>query len=200
MNRIKAFFRRIFLALGLIKKDKIKGRMVVKNLLTGKHEFVGVDLAPTSIEELEKINDKVEKLFVDPREYVGAPMEPLRANRFVVEFDEFEEYVVSSFSKDSLAKEARVDMIIPISTNTFDRLFELNHKLQSSKAKEPSVKVEKDAVIKLLDPTGAMIRKVTLHNPEVIKVGLLERLDYGASGDEILKGSVTFKYKTESKN
>ena len=198
MSRVKNFFHKIFPGWGLIKDEHKGRRRLVKNPKTGKYEFTeGTEAHPTTIEELQEIDKKVKKLFTDPNSKpIG--MEPLRANRFIVEIMDFEPWVVQSFIKNSMEKEAVVEFVIPIATNTFDRLYELNDKLQKSKARPPSVKIKDDVVLRLLDPVGCTVKKVVFKDVEVAWVGVLETLTYESTGSEILKGKLKFKFKTET--
>ena len=197
MSRVKNFFHKIFPGWGLIKDEHKGRRRLVKNPKTGKYEFTeGTEAHPTTIEELQRVDKKVKKLFAEPNS-MFVTFEPLRANRFIVEIMDFEPWVVQSFVKNSMEKEAVVEFVIPIATTTFDRLYELNDKLQKSKAEIPSVKIKDDVVLKLLDPVGGVVKKVVFMNVEVIGVGVLEALTYESNGSEILKGKIKFKFKSE---
>jgi hypothetical protein len=206
MSKIKRLIHRIFPGWGIIKENKENEnfRRLVKNPKTGRYEFTeGAEAFPTTKEELDLAHNKVKKKFeplggeelVDKKK-LFIPYEPYRDNRFIVEIMDFDSWVINSFSKNGLTKEGFIKMVIPIGGITFDRLFELNSKLQEAKDR-PYVKLKEDVVVKLLDPTGVVLKEIVFKEPEVVEVGLLETLTYSKSEDNIMTGSIRFKYKSE---
>ena len=176
-------------------------RRLVRNLFTRKMVWTrGVEPSSTKTNKVDFSKEK--SVYVDNPSYDKKTnflhvsnlisYEPLKINRFVVNFSDIEPYFIQSYcflgksKKENLSDKdkfmSHISMILPLSP-----VLALEDKLLSLKGKNIG-----RVTISLLDATGVEVRIIALDDVVVEQVEMLNSLDY--SKDEILKAHVNISH------
>jgi hypothetical protein len=191
---ITLFFRNLFKITG-----KNGQRRLMRNPLTGKMEWTEgqeiKDVVPTPPDlKIEMTEPEKEPFNVaKPWESFSA-FEPMRGDRFLINFPEIEPYFFSRYTfngglssrkmsngKTKVREQSTVEIYLPAHINIEDTVMKMK---KSKNAGNVSIEI--------LDPTGIPIRTILLKNIKIEHIDVYSQLDY--VNEDLLKGYIVFSH------
>ncbi len=174
-------------------------RRLIKNIISGKWEWTsGNNPLPTTltslhptvlIPDLAKIKQE-EKDTLNPK-FFPLPNDPYRQNRFIFNFPNIKEYLVQDFKQIS-ADQAILTVLLVFPDGDYDIVSELD-KFSKISTDSRKRKLKKDAILKMLDPTGVAVNEITFKNVSISSVNYFTELSYSSEG--LMFGQIIFNHE-----